>query len=357
MSRFWSPIVKRLEPYTPGEQPKQQQFIKLNTNEHPYGPSPRALEAIRQAADERLKLYPEPASIELRSAIASQFHLSADYIFEGNGSDEVLGHAFHAFFTEKEPVAFPDITYGFYKSYCKLYGIKHQEIALDESLLVQPKAYTGPFGGVIIANPNAPTGQSLSLQDIEELLQAHSDVLVLVDEAYVDFGTQSAVALVPSYDNLLVVQTFSKSRGLAGLRVGFAVGQPHLIEALQLVKNSFNSYPLDCLAQAGAIAAWNDKEWFEHTCRLVIEEREKLAKDLMQLGFQVHTSATNFLLASHCSIHAEKIAEELRDHGILVRHFNKKRIENYLRISIGTAEECAKLVATLNVIVREKARS
>ncbi len=340
MSRFWSPIVNTLVPYVPGEQPKDGSFIKLNTNENPFGPSPIALGAIRAATDDGLRLYPDPTALALRETLAASFGLTVDHIFAGNGSDEILAHAFHAFFSGKAPVLFPDVTYSFYRTYCGLYEIDYRTVPLDDDFCVDPEALKGPCGGVVLANPNAPTGIALDLAAIETVLQQNPDAVVLVDEAYVDFGAQSAARLVPDYDNLLVVQTFSKSRSLAGLRVGFAVAQPHLIEGLQRIKDSFNSYPLDRLALAGAHAAWDDRDWFEETRRLVIGERDRMTAGLRELGFTVLPSSANFIFASHETKAAADLMSGLRAEGILVRHFTQDRISNWLRITVGTAEEC-----------------
>lgn len=351
MSQFWSPIVAKLVPYTPGEQPKHQTFVKLNTNENPYGPSPRALDSIRAAADDGLRLYPDPVAGDLRAAIASTLGLGPENIFAGNGSDEVLAHAFNAFFDPKEPVLFADVTYSFYRTYCELYGLSRRLIPLDDAFEYDFGGYRGPAAGIVIANPNAPTGIAIPLAQIEELLTAHPDIVVIVDEAYVDFGAASAVALVPRHENLVVIQTFSKARSLAGLRVGFAVAQPHLIEGLQRIKDSFNSYPLGRLALAGALAAWNDRAWFDRTRRAVMTDRDRTTIELEQLGFRVLPSAANFLFASHERMPAETILRELRAEGILVRHFGQERIRNWLRISIGRPEECMKLINALGRIV------
>ncbi|MCV0429451.1 MAG: histidinol-phosphate transaminase [Roseibium sp.] len=351
MSRYWSPIVDRLVPYTPGEQPKDKVFAKLNTNENPYGPSPAALAAINKATDDRLRLYPDPESAELKNAIASTLKLGSDHIFVGNGSDEVLAHGFNAFFTGKASILFADITYSFYKTYCELYGIEHTKVPLTDSFEYDTRDYAVPCGGVVIANPNAPTGMAMPLSRIEQILEQNPDVVVLVDEAYVDFGADSAVDLVPHYDNLLVVQTFSKSRSLAGLRVGFAIAQPHLIEGLRRVKDSFNSYPIGRLSLEGALAAWTDRDWFDATRKKVIADREKVATQLGAQGFNILPSAANFVFATHKTVPAKTLLAELRARGILVRHFNQARIDNWLRISIGTSEECDKLLeATADIL-------
>jgi len=351
VSRFWSPIVEKLTPYVPGEQPKGRTFIKLNTNENPYGPSPKAITAIKAATDDRLRLYPDPVAVDLRTAIGASYGLNPDHVFIGNGSDEVLSHAFNAFFTRKYPVLFADVTYAFYRTYCRLYGIRHRLMPLDNTYRIDPRHYRGLTGGMVVANPNAPTGIVQPLADIEQMLDRNPDVVVIVDEAYVDFGSESAVKMVGRYDNLLVIQTFSKSRSLAGMRVGFAIGQPHLIEALVRVKDSFNSYPIGQLALAGALAAWEDRKWFETTRKKVMAARDDTAEKLRGQGFDVLPSATNFLFASHSVIPAETILEQLRERGILVRHFNQERIRNWLRITVGTAEECASLLAATAEIV------
>ena len=351
MSRFWSPLVSTLVPYTPGEQPRDRVFIKLNTNENPHGPSPKAVEAIHRATGDELRLYPDPLSGDLRASLAAGMGLSPDQVFVGNGSDEVLAHAFNAFFTGKAPVAFADITYSFYRTYCELYGIERRHVPLTEGFGVDVADYTGEQGGVVLANPNAPTGIALPLDAVEQVLKQNPDCVVLVDEAYVDFGAESAVSLIDRYENLLVVQTFSKSRSLAGMRVGFAMGQRPLIEGLERVKDSFNSYPLDRLAQVGAQAAWEDHGWFDATRYAVMAERERLTVRLRGLGFKVLPSATNFVFASHPGHAAAELQAALREAGILVRHFGAERIRDWLRISIGTAEECDALVAALDEIL------
>lgn len=353
MSRFWSPAVHDLEPYVPGEQPKGQVFIKLNTNENPWGPSPLALAAMSAATGDELRLYPDPLAGDLRAAIGAHYGLSADHVFAGNGSDEVLGHAFAAFFRDKGPVLFADVTYSFYPVWCDLHGISYRRIATDADFRIHTADYAGGCGGIILANPNAPTGIALPLTEVERLLQAHPDVVVLVDEAYVDFGAESAAGLVAKYDNLLVVQTFSKSRSLAGLRVGFALGQPHLIEGLVRIKDSFNSYPLGRTALAGATASWNDRAWFDETRARVMADRDAMAAGLVRLGFQVLPSQTNFVFASHPGRDAADLLAALRARGILVRHFKSEKIRNWLRISVGTPEECQALVAAMAAILAE----
>jgi histidinol-phosphate aminotransferase len=351
MSRFWSATARALQPYVPGEQPKLPNLVKLNTNENPYGPSPRVLEALRGETDDALRLYPDPESTRLREAIAAYFgDIAPAQVFVGNGSDEVLAHAFLALLKHEQPILFPDITYSFYPVYCGLYDIDYRTVPLDESFALRVADYAQPNGGIVIANPNAPTGRALPLVDIEALLKTHPDSVVLIDEAYIDFGGESAVTLVNRHPNLLVVHTFSKSRSLAGLRVGFAVGHVDLIDALNRVKNSFNSYPLDRLAIAGATAAIEDREWFERTRQAVIRTRTSLTRDLQALGFEVLPSAANFVFARHPRHDAEKSALALRRRGILVRHFKAPRIEQFLRITVGTDEQCATLIAALKEI-------
>ncbi len=352
MSRFWSATTRALQPYVPGEQPKLPKLVKLNTNENPYGPGPRVLDALRQATGESLKLYPDPESTRLRAAIAAYFgSVDLRQVFVGNGSDEVLAHTFQSLLKHEQPILFPDITYSFYPVYCRLYGIDYATVPLDEQFALRVADYAQPNGGIIFPNPNAPTGRALALDQVEALLVANPDSVVVVDEAYIDFGGCSAVALVNRYPNLLVVQTLSKSRSLAGLRVGFAVGHADLIDGLNRVKNSFNSYPLDRLAQSGATAAIEDREWFERTRQAVIKSRHALVQELAALGFEVLPSSANFIFARHPQHDAEKSALALRQRGIIVRHFKLPRIEQFLRITVGTDEQCALLVAALREII------
>ncbi|SAI41144.1 histidinol-phosphate aminotransferase [Bordetella trematum] len=356
MSQYWSPVVAGLSPYVPGEQPKLQNLIKLNTNENPYPPSPRALQAIREAADEALKRYPDPASDALRQAVAATHGVSVGEVFVGNGSDEVLAHAFQAFFKhDGRPLLFPDISYSFYPVYCGLYQIEFHRVALQDDFNLRVDDYLPQAqrtaGGIILPNPNAPTGRALPLGEIERLVAGNPQCVVLIDEAYVDFGAQSAASLVSRYPNLLVVQTLSKSRSLAGLRVGFAIGHPALIEGLNRVKDSFNSYPIDRLAQAGAIAALQDSAYFEQTCRAVIATRERMTASLVELGFEVLPSAANFVFARHPGHDAATLAAQLRERSIIVRHFRQPRIDQFLRISIGTDDESQALIAALNTIL------
>jgi len=351
MSQFWSPIVHDLEPYVPGEQPKVANLVKLNTNENPYGPSPKVIVAIQQAADDSLRLYPNPDSSKLKKTLADYYQVKPNNVFVGNGSDEVLAHIFNALFQHELPLLFPDITYSFYPVYCKLYQIEYQTIALGYNLSIDVQDYHQPNGGIIFPNPNAPTGRVLALAEIETLLTFNTDSVVVIDEAYIDFGGESAIALVDKYPNLLVTQTVSKSRSLAGMRVGFAIGHQDLIEALIRVKDSFNSYPLDSLATVAAIAGFEDQTYFEQTCQKVITSREELVVGLSQLGFELIPSTANFIFTKHNEHNAEDLATGLRQQGVIVRHFKQDRIKQFLRITIGTDDENQRLLAVLKQLI------
>jgi len=381
MSRFWNKLVATLDPYVPGEQPRLQNLVKLNTNEHPYGPSPKVLAAIAAHTNDSLRLYPDPTALVLRQAIAKRFGLTPEHVFVGNGSDEVLGHVFHALLKQEAPVWFPDITYSFYPVYCGLYQINYRAIPLDEQFKVRVNDYLpasvaeaargagshglsatvvdtsvdalmgasagasmARAGGIIFPNPNAPTGCANSLAEVEQIVAANQDIVVVVDEAYVDFGAQTVATLIEKYPNLLVVRTLSKSHSLAGLRVGYAMGHPDLVQGLDRVKNSFNSYPLDNLALAGATAAIEDTEYFETTRNAVIRSREALVVGLQNLGFEVLPSAANFVFARHPKHKGADLAAGLRAKNIIVRHFNKPRIADFLRITVGTDAQCAQLL-------------
>ncbi len=354
MSRYWSESVQGLQPYVPGEQPRIGGLIKLNTNECPYAPSLRVLQAIREAACEDLRLYPDPDCGQLRQAIAQHHRLQPEQVFVGNGSDEVLAHVFMALLRHPRELLLPDISYSFYPVYAALYGIATRMLPLDGEFRLRVQDYldAGPNAGIVFANPNAPTGIAVPLQDIERLLQGNCDSVVVVDEAYVDFGAQSAVALIDRHPQLLVVRTLSKARALAGLRVGYALGQADLVEGLNRVKNSFNSYPLDRLALAGATAALQDDTWLAHTLSRIVGSREQLAAQLHELGFDVLPSAANFLFVRHPGRNAQALAAALRERRILVRHFqHPQRIADFLRITIGTEAQCAALVEALRQIL------
>ncbi len=395
--RLWGRKTHQLIPYVPGEQPRDRTFIKLNTNENPYPPSPAVLQIIRSYPAERLRLYPDPGSQQLRHSLAEYYGLSEKQIFVGNGSDEVLAIAFQAFFnsrselaslgklfigqsqsadslaeqsaataadksagqaadqiSDSERIAFPDITYSFYPVYARMYDIPYRTIPLNPDFGLPLEALMEPSAGLILANPNAPTGIAIDLATISLLAASDPNRLLIIDEAYVDFGAESAVVLLEKHDNILVVQTCSKSRSLAGMRVGYALGAPALIEALERVRDSFNSYTLDSLAQAAAVAAFSSSEWFEKTRAQIIATREKTAKALSALGFTVLPSNANFLFASHPFHAAADLYQELRQAGILVRHFRLPRIENYLRITIGTDPDMDQLIETLQQILNSR---
>jgi histidinol-phosphate aminotransferase len=351
VSRFWSSIVHDLTPYVPGEQPKLPNLIKLNTNENPYGPSPRVVAALQAEAGDTLRLYPDPNAVRLKAAISAYYRLTPQQVFVGNGSDEVLAHTFLALLKHSRPVLFPDITYSFFPVYCRLYGVTYETVPLTAGFEIDPQDYKRPNGGIIFPNPNAPTGRMLPLAAIDELLRQNNETVVVVDEAYVDFGGESAVPLLDTYPNLLVIQTLSKSRSLAGLRVGFAIGHPELIEALERVKNSFNSYPLDRLAIAGAVTAFEDHAHFEWTRNAIIRTRGRLIEQLEALGFDVLPSAANFIFVRHPQKDAGELFRRLREQSIIVRHFKLPRIDQHLRITIGTEEECSALVKALRGIL------
>lgn len=351
MSRYWSPSVHGLTPYVPGEQPQIADLVKLNTNENPYGPSPRALEAMRAEVGDSLRRYPDPVAAELRQVLARHFQLSPECVFVGNGSDEVLAHAFFALLNHGRPVLFPDITYSFYVVYCGLYGIEAGRIPLAQDFRVRLSDYHRPNGGIVLSNPNAPTGIALTRDDIQGLLERNTESVVVVDEAYVDFGAESAASLVARHPQLLVIQTTSKSRSLAGLRVGFALGQAPLIEALSRVKDSFNSYPLDRIALAGAKAAIEDQAYFERTCAQVIESREALSAALSARGLEVLPSSANFVFARHPRFAGRDLMQALRARGVLVRHFSAPRIDAFLRITVGLPAENARLLLALDEIL------
>ena len=356
MSRFWSAVVGELTPYVPGEQPKIARLTKLNTNESPYPPSPRVLAAIRDELGEdgtSLRLYPDPNAEQLKQTLARLYQVAPEQVFVGNGSDEVLAHVFMGLLKHERPILFPDITYSFYPVYCGLYGVRYENVPLGEHFEVRAEDYLRDNGGIIIANPNAPTGRLLGLDAIERIVAGNPDSVVVIDEAYVDFGGESAIGLVARHANLLVVHTMSKSRSLAGLRVGYAIGQAALIEGLERIKNSFNSYPLDRLAQVGARAALEDRAWFDACRRKVMDSRDALVGRLEGLGFEVLPSAANFVFARHPRHDGERLAAALRARNILVRHFRLPRIDQFLRITIGTEEQCLALAENLNEILQQ----
>jgi len=350
VSRFWSPRVASLSPYIPGEQPRIPGLVKLNTNENPFGPSPRAIDAMRAEAADTLRLYPDPQASALRETLAAYHGVSIDQVFVGNGSDEVLAHVFAALLKHERPLRFPDITYSFYPTYCRLFDIEQQLVPLDDQMRVRLADYPAS-GPIILANPNAPTGVALTRREIESLLEANPDMPVVIDEAYVDFGAETAIPLIGRHPNLLVVHTMSKSRALAGLRVGYAIGDGALIEGLTRVKDSFNSYPLSRIAQAGAAASVKDEAYFQQSRAAVIEGRTRMVGGLQQLGFEVLPSSANFVFARLPGRGGAELAQALRDRAVLVRHFGAPRIADYLRITVGAPGEIDRLLAALTEIL------
>jgi histidinol-phosphate aminotransferase len=351
MSQYWSQIIRELKPYVPGEQPKENLYIKLNTNENPYPPSPRVIDAIVKAADSSLRRYPDPNCDGLKQAIADYYSVSRRNVFVGNGSDEVLALAFLSFFKQSQPILFPDISYSFYEVYCSLFEIQNIRIPLTDDFDISLPDYEQPNGGIVFANPNAPTGKLLSLDRIENLLERNGETVVIVDEAYIDFGGDTAIQLIGKYPNLLVAQTFSKSRSLAGLRVGAALGSEDLIEGLERAKNSFNSYPLDRLAIIGAVEAIRDDDYFRVTCKKVMDTREWTIAALSKMGFSIVPSKTNFIFIKPAGIQARELYTRLKDDNILVRYFDKPRINEYLRVTIGTDAEMHTFIAKTAQIV------
>ncbi len=347
MNPFWSQLARELSPYVPGEQPRMENLVKLNTNESPFGPSPLALAAMREAAADTLRLYPDPEATELREALAVHHGVRPEQVFVGNGSDEVLAHAFAALLKQPKKLLFPDVTYSFYPVWARLFGLAFETVELDGGLHIRVEDYRREAGAILIANPNAPTGIALSRAEIARLLEEHSDIPVVIDEAYVDFGGESAVPLIDDHPNLLVVQTMSKSRALAGLRVGYALGGAGLIEALRRVKDSFNSYPLGQIAQAGAAASVRDDGYFRANCARVIAGREAMTQELTGLGFEVLPSSANFVFARHKAQGGAEIAAGLRERTVLVRHFSAARIAAYLRITVGTEDDTRRLISAL----------
>jgi histidinol-phosphate aminotransferase len=347
VSRYWSELAQGLSPYVPGEQPQIPGLVKLNTNESPFGPSPKAIEAVRSAAADTLRLYPDPLSTRLREVLADYHKVALEQVFVGNGSDEVLAHAFAALLKQPRPVLFPDVTYSFYPVWCRLLGVDHEVVPLDTAMRVRVDDYLNRGGAIIIANPNAPTGIALSRAEIGRLVKQREDAPVVIDEAYVDFGAETCVPLMGDHPNLLVVQTMSKSRALAGLRVGYAIGDAALIEALTRVKASFNSYPLGRPAEAGAIAAIQDEQYFQETRSVIMRNRVSLTAALTGLGFDVLPSAANFVFVRHPDHSGQALAAVLRQRAVLVRHFLGPRVSDFVRITIGSAMELCRLTDAL----------
>lgn len=351
MNKLWSAMAKRATPYIPGEQLNKENIIKLNTNENPYPPSPKVIEAITEEVGINLRLYPSPTMEDLRETIGTYYGLQKENVFIGNGSDEVLAFSFMAFFEPGETILFPEITYSFYPVYATLYNIPYQTVPLQDDFCLDIEKFFHADGGVIFPNPNAPTSVYLQLDAVEKIVQNNPNKVVIVDEAYIDFAPKSAATLVEKYDNLLVIQTMSKSRALAGLRVGFALGHEKLIAALIRMKDSFNSYPVDRLAMAGATAAMLDDDYFKKTTEKIIATRTWVAEALREIGFLVLPSATNFLFASHSTVAAKDLYETLREQNILIRYFGNKPIDNFVRITIGTDEEMEQFLEKVREIV------
>lgn len=349
----WRDNLRTIEPYVPGEQPNLPDMVKLNTNENPYPPSPKVVETLKNFDCDSLRLYPDPNSQVLADALAKRYGLQSDQVFLGVGSDDVLAIAFMTFFNSKKPILFPDITYSFYDVWAELFQIPYERPALDEHFDLIPEDYYKENGGVVIANPNAPTGVLQSLDFLRDVIEHNRDVVVIIDEAYADFSGSSALELTKEYDNVLIVQTYSKSRSLAGMRIGYAMGNPELIRAMNDVRYSYNSYPMTRLSVALGAAALEDEAYFRETVAKVIETREWTKKELKRLGFSFRDSRTNFIFATHESVPAQTIFDVLREKHIFVRHFGQKRIENYLRISIGTQEEMERFVRETEQIIRE----
>lgn len=353
MSQYWSQVIRELKPYVPGEQPKENRYIKLNTNENPYPPSPRVIDAIVKAADSSLRRYPDPNCDALKQVIADYFSVNRKSVFVGNGSDEVLALSFISFFKQSLPILFPDISYSFYEVYCSIFEIQNIRVPLTEDFDISLVDYEQPNGGIIFPNPNAPTGKLLSLEKVENLLAQNRETVVIVDEAYIDFGGDTAIQLIGEHPNLLVAQTFSKSRSLAGLRVGVALGSEELIEGLERAKNSFNSYPLDRLAIIGAVEAVKDEAYFQSTCKKVINTRECTTVALSEMGFTIVPSKANFIFVKPAGIQARELYSRLKNENILVRYFDKPRINDYLRVTIGTDADMQTFIEKTAQIVAE----
>jgi histidinol-phosphate aminotransferase len=355
MSRYWSATVKNIKPYIPGEQPKDRRYIKLNTNENPYPPSPNVIEAIKLAANDTLRLYPDPSCEELRVTIARYCNLRKEQIFAGNGSDELLAFSFPAFFEPAgKPVIFAEVTYSFYPVYAVLFNTNYRLISVDEEFNVPEEGYCQENGGIIIANPNAPSGIGITRDSIKAILDRNEDSVVIIDEAYIDFGGQSALPLIDDYPNLLVIRTLSKSHSLAGLRVGYAAGDEGLIEGITRIKDSINSYTLDRLALVGAREAIRDEAYFQSTRSKIIKTRNRVSAALAGMGFQVIPSQANFIFISNERCPARELFRQLREKGILVRYFDKPKIDNFIRVTVGTDPEMDSFLEAIAVICDQR---
>ena len=350
----WEENVRKVVPYTAGEQPQNQNVIKLNTNECPYPPAPGVKKAIEEFNYDSLRLYPDMDATNLRRELASYYHVDMEQIFVGVGSDDVLAMSFLTYFNSEKPILFPDITYSFYDVWADLYKIPYKMMPLDEEFHIRKEDYLQENGGVIIANPNAPTGVMMDVSDIEEIIQANQDVVVIIDEAYVDFGGETCLPLLKKYENLLIVQTFSKSRSMAGMRIGFAMGNTKLIHYLNDAKFSFNSYTMNTTALVAGTEAVKDEAYFKETVQKVVNTRERVKKEMAALGFTFTDSKSNFIFASHKRVSAQEIFDALKAQNIYVRHWNKARIENYLRISIGTDEQMDTMLAFLKNYLKDR---
>lgn len=339
MSREWTKNLRNIEPYVPGEQSKDKDIVKINANENPYPPSPKAAEVLKSFDTNKLRFYPSANSTKLKEAIAKYYKVDVSNVFVGNGSDDVLAVAFQSFFNSEKPIVYPDLTYSFYPVWCSLFGIKYKNYSVGDDFRINPEDYKEKNGGVVIPNPNAPTSLGEGLDFVEKILNYNQDSVVIIDEAYVDFGGTSSIPLIDKYENLLVTGTFSKSRSLAGLRIGFAIGSKALIDVMEAVKNSYNSYTVDSLSIEMGAASIEDDEYFKSTCKKVIETRERVTLELEKLGFDVLDSQTNFIFATHNKHNMKSLFEYLKTQKVFIRYFSLPRIENYVRITIGTNEE------------------
>lgn len=339
MSREWTKNLRNIEPYVPGEQSKDKDIVKINANENPYPPSPKAIEALKSFDTNKLRFYPSANSTKLKEAIAKYYKVDVSNVFVGNGSDDVLAVAFQSFFNSEKPIVYPDLTYSFYPVWCSLFGIKYKNYPVGDDFRINPEDYKEKNGGVVIPNPNAPTSLGEGLDFVEKILNYNQDSVVIIDEAYVDFGGTSSIPLINKYENLLVTGTFSKSRSLAGLRIGFAIGSKALIDVMEAVKNSYNSYTVDSLSIEMGAASIEDDEYFKSTCKKVIKTRERVTLELEKLGFDVLDSQTNFIFVTHNKHNMKSLFEYLKTQKVFIRYFSLPRIENYVRITIGTNEE------------------
>ena len=339
MSREWTKNLRNIEPYVPGEQSKDKDIVKINANENPYPPSPKAIEILKSFDTNKLRFYPSANSTKLKEAIAKYYKVDVSNVFVGNGSDDVLAVAFQSFFNSEKPIVYPDLTYSFYPVWCSLFGIKYKNYPVGDNFRINPEDYKEKNGGVVIPNPNAPTSLGEGLDFVEKILNYNQDSVVIIDEAYVDFGGTSSIPLIDKYENLLVTGTFSKSRSLAGLRIGFAIGSKALIDVMEAVKNSYNSYTVDSLSIEMGAASIEDDEYFKSTCKKVIKTRERVTLELEKLGFDVLDSQTNFIFVTHNKHNMKSLFEYLKTQKVFIRYFSLPRIENYVRITIGTNEE------------------